>query len=181
MITRQADTLNRKSPKTKTFEWREPDMTLTRRHFLLGIAAGTTAVAGYTALPRDAAAETPRVYAPNDVALGGTDPVAYFTMGKAVQGSPVFTYNYDGARWYFSSEAHRAAFAADPTAYAPQYGGYCAYAVSEGYTATSTPKAWRIVDGKLYLNNSRRIRRRWEKDIATRINNANINWPKVLE
>lgn len=68
-----------------------------------------------------------------------------------------------GAAWCFVSAANKGTFVADPEAYAPQFGGYCAWAVSEGYTASTTPEAWSIVDGKLYLNYSRRIQRRWEK------------------
>ena len=149
-------------------------MTLTKRHFL--VAATALAV-----LPSVAFAKTPATYAEDGIAIDGTDPVAYFTEGAPVKGSSEFTHSYNGATWHFASAANRDAFAADPARYAPQYGGYCAYAVSEGYTASTTPKAWRIVDGKLYLNYSKRIQRRWEKDIPTRITNANANWPKVLE
>ncbi|WP_298857658.1 YHS domain-containing (seleno)protein [uncultured Sulfitobacter sp.] len=152
-------------------------MTLTKRHFLFSAAA----FAGYSALPTMAFAKTPAIYVEDGIAIDGTDPVAYFIQGAPVQGSPEFTYSYNGATWQFSSAANRDTFAADPAAYAPQYGGYCAYTVSEGYTASTTPKAWKIMDGKLYLNYSKRIQRRWEKDIPTRITNANTNWPRVLE
>ena len=84
------------------------------------------------------------------------------------------------ATWRFSSEENRAAFAANPEAYAPQYGGYCAYAVSQGYTASTTPEAWTIVEDKLYLNFSTSVRRRWERDIPGHIAAANANWPDVL-
>ena len=85
------------------------------------------------------------------------------------------------ATWRFSSAANLAAFEADPEAYAPQYGGYCAWAVSQGYTASTDPTAWRIVDGKLYLNYSQGVQRRWEQDIPGNIVKADTNWPKVLE
>ena len=149
-------------------------MTLTKRSFLISAAA-------LAALPATAYAKTPATYAEDGVAIDGTDPIAYFTEGAPVKGSSDFTRSYNGATWHFASAAKRDAFAADPARYAPQYGGYCAYAVSEGYTASTTPKAWRIVDGKLYLNYSKRVQRRWEKDIPTCISNANANWPKVLE
>ena len=86
-----------------------------------------------------------------------------------------------GATWRFSTEANRDAFAANPEKYAPQYGGYCAYAVSEGYTASTTPEAWKIVDGKLYLNYSKDVQKIWEQDIPGRIANGDKNWPKVLQ
>ena len=149
-------------------------MTLTKRHFLISVAS-------FAALPSAVFAATPPVYAEDGIAIDGTDPVAHFTDSAPVKGSSDFSHTYNGATWHFASAANRDTFAADPARYAPQYGGYCAYAVSEGYTASTTPKAWKIVDGKLYLNYSKRVQRRWEKDIPTRITNANANWPKVLE
>ncbi|MEM6666964.1 MAG: YHS domain-containing (seleno)protein, partial [Pseudomonadota bacterium] len=71
-------------------------------------------------------------------------------------------------------------FAANPARYAPQFGGYCAWAVSEGYTAKGDPKHWKVVNGKLYLNYNGRIQRRWEKDIPGHISKGNANWPNVL-
>ena len=71
-------------------------------------------------------------------------------------------------------------FAADPEKYAPQYGGYCAWAVSQGYTASTDPEAWKIVDGKLYLNYSKSVQQTWEQDIPGNIAAGDGNWPKVL-
>lgn len=111
------------------------------------------------------------------LALSGYDPVAYFTDGKAVPGSSEFTFEWMNARWRFASAAHRDAFRADPGRYAPQYGGYCAWAVSQDRTASSDPEAWRIVGGKLYLNYSREIQRTWEADVPGNIRRADANWP----
>ncbi|PWJ16237.1 YHS domain-containing (seleno)protein [Jannaschia seohaensis] len=149
-------------------------MIHTRRAVLIATAAALAAVA----LPRVAAAQS--VYAEGGVAIDGTDPVAYFTEGRPVAGDAAITHDWNGATWRFSTEANRADFAADPEAYAPQYGGYCAWAVAEGYTASTVPEAWEIVDGKLYLNYSRRIQRRWERDIPGNISRADANWPGVL-
>ena len=88
---------------------------------------------------------------------------------------------YDGAVWRFASAENREAFAANPVQYAPQYGGYCAWAVSQGYTASTDPEAWRIVDGKLYLNYSRSVQQKWEQDIPGNITAGDANWPKVLD
>ncbi len=151
-------------------------MTYSRRFVLTGAAA--TPIAAIFA--QAAQAGIAPVYAEKGIAIDGTDPVAYFTEGAPVAGSKDVTVDWNGATWRFSSEANRDAFAADPQAYAPQYGGYCAYAVSEGYTASTTPKAWKIVDGKLYLNYSRRIQRKWERDIPERIASADANWPKII-
>lgn len=87
------------------------------------------------------------------VAIRGYDPVAYFTEGKPVPGNPAVAYSWLGADWYFASEDHKALFIADPVAYAPQYGGLCADGVAYDTATTSIdPNAWRIIDGKLYLN-----------------------------
>jgi YHS domain-containing protein len=115
------------------------------------------------------------------VAVGGHDPVAYFTQGKPVPGSPSLTIEHDGATWRFASAANRDAFKADPQRYAPQYGGYCAWAVSQGYTAKGDPEAWSIVAGKLYLNYNKAVRANWAKEAAANIQRGDANWPKVLE
>ncbi len=114
------------------------------------------------------------------VAVGGYDPVAYFTNGQAIKGSKKITTKVDGAVWRFSSEENRAAFSANPSKYAPQYGGYCAWAVSQGYTAKGDPNAWKIVGGKLYLNYNRSVQKTWAKNTSKNITKANANWPKVL-
>jgi YHS domain-containing protein len=113
------------------------------------------------------------------VALKGHDPVAYFTGQKAVKGSARFTHEWMGARWQFVTAGNRDAFAANPEQYAPQFGGYCAWAVSRGYTADIDPEAWKIVDGELYLNYSKDVQKKWEQDIPKRIEEGNRNWPKL--
>ena len=156
-------------------------MALNRRAFLtLAVAAPAAGLAAPLLGSRTVAAAKPAVYADDGIAIDGSDPVAYFTEGRPVAGKADLTHDWMGVSWRFSSEENRAAFAANPEGYAPQYGGYCAYAVSEGYTASTVPEAWKIVDGKLYLNYSRRIQRRWERDIPGRIAAADANWPSVL-
>jgi hypothetical protein len=81
--------------------------------------------------------------------------------------------------WRFSSAARRDAFAKEPDRYAPQYGGFCAYGVSEGHTAPIDPEAWSIIDGKLYLNYDKQVREDWKKDTEARIRKADQNWPKL--
>jgi YHS domain-containing protein len=97
-----------------------------------------------------------------------------------VRGKPSIALNYGGAQWHFSSAANRKAFKADPDKYAPQFGGYCAYAVSQGYTAKGEPEVWQIVEGKLYLNFSRGVQKIWLRDIPGYIVSAKTNWPSVL-
>ena len=114
-------------------------------------------------------------------AIEGYDPVAYFTEGKPVEGSDDYTYEWRDATWKFASQENLDLFAADPEAYAPQYGGYCAYAVSQGSTASIDPQAWDIVDGKLYLNYSLDVQTRWKNRRGEYIQQADTNWPKILE
>lgn len=111
-------------------------------------------------------------------ALRGYDTVAYFTQGMPVEGSDDFTYEYLGAVWKFSSQEHLELFKANPDKYAPQYGGYCAWAMSNGDTASAEPDLWTIHDGKLYLNYSRRVNQRWKADMVNFIRKADIEWPK---
>ena len=116
----------------------------------------------------------------SDAAIRGYGTVAYFTTGRPTRGDARYTVNWNGAQWNFASVANREAFRANPARYAPQYGGYCAWAVSQGYTAGIDPNAWRIVGGKPYLNYNREIQTRWERDIPGNIAAANRNWPSVL-
>ncbi len=113
-------------------------------------------------------------------AISGFDPVAYFTQGKPVQGVADHAFEHNGATWNFSSAENLALFKGNPDKYAPQYGGYCAYAVSKGKTAPIDPDAWKIVDNKLYLNYNKSIQDRWSADITKSIADGDANWPKVL-
>lgn len=113
-------------------------------------------------------------------AIDGYDPVAYFKESKAVEGSNDFVHEWNDAKWYFSSAENKADFVAEPEKYAPQYGGYCAWAVSQGSSAPTDPKAWKIEDGKLYLNYNQDVQTTWLKDIPGHIKSADKNWPSIL-
>ena len=115
------------------------------------------------------------------VAIKGYDPVAYFTAGKPTQGKKAHSYDWMGATWRFANAKHQKRFRQNPQKYAPQYGGYCAYAVSQGITANIDPQAWRIIDGKLYLNLSPNIQAIWQQDIPGYIAKADANWPKLVD
>lgn len=115
------------------------------------------------------------------VAIDGYDPVAYFTDGKPVEGDGDVTFEWNGATWRFASAEHRDLFSAEPEKFAPQFGGYCAWAVAQGKTASIDPEAWKIVDGKLYLNYSKKIQARWEEDIPGNIEKAEANWPGLVD
>lgn len=120
-------------------------------------------------------------YSEKGVAIRGTDPVAYFTEGKPVQGKAEFTHKWGDATWQFSSAQNRDLFAKNPEKYAPQYGGFCAWAVSQGYTASTDPNAWKIVDNKLYLNYNSAVQWGWEKDISGNVTKGDKNWPGLAK
>ena len=146
------------------------------RRFIIFTAVGVCAAVASASGPK------PPVNQQNGgLALKGYDVVAYAVGGTAVRGNPEFQQSWNGAVWRFSSSENQARFARDPEKYAPQFGGYCAYAVSRGYTADIDPQAWRIVEGKLYLNYSKRVQRLWEQDIPGNIAKGQANWPAVLD
>lgn len=126
-------------------------------------------------------AQKEAIYSTKAGAIAGYDPVAYFVKEMPVKGMEAFTYTWKGVKWCFSSEKNKKTFESNPEAYAPQYGGYCAYAVSQGYIAKTDPQAWKIVDGKLYLNYNPSVQNKWERDQVAYIKLANDNWPKISD
>ncbi|MCY4185134.1 MAG: YHS domain protein [Rhodobacteraceae bacterium] len=122
----------------------------------------------------------PPIYAEDGVAINGYDPVAYIETISAQEGSNEFTHEWMGAIWKFTSQENLDRFVASPEDYAPQYGGYCAYAVAKGHTATTVPDAFTIHHGKLYLNYSKRVERIWRQNMNNFIVKGDENWPGVL-
>ena len=143
--------------------------------------AAVFAVVAASLAPLSAAAVDPVNQSVQGVAVEGTDVVAYFQEGAPREGRSEFEHEWNGATWRFASQAHRDAFAADPERFAPQYGGYCAYAVAKGSTASIDPQAWTIVGDELYLNYSKSIQARWEQDIAGYVAKADVNWPGIRD
>jgi len=121
------------------------------------------------------------IFSTKDGAINGYDPVAYFDNGAPVKGSDSYIYEWSGATWMFSSEDNLATFKSNPEAYAPQFGGYCAYGVSQGGLFKTDPDAWKIVDGKLYLNYNLKFHTKWEDDQANLIEVAETKWPDLIE
>lgn len=115
-------------------------------------------------------------------AVSGYDTVAYFTEGQPVKGDSQWQVEYKGADWYFSSKENLGKFKANPENYAPQYGGYCAWAISaKNDFASAEPDLWAIVDGKLYLNYDAGVKKRWDEDRAGHISTADQNWPNLIK
>jgi len=148
---------------------------------VMKLALVAVATAGVPAAVPAAPTPAPEISVRADgLAAGGYDVTAYFLHATAVRGSAMHQLKYNGATWRFATAEGQARFQADPTAYAPQFGGYCAWAVSQAYLAPGDPTQWKIVDGKLYLNFNARAKELWEADQAAAIRRGHANWPGVL-
>jgi len=141
-------------------------LTLRAACFIAALGLATTVLAG-------------EFFEAGGAAIRGTDPVAYFKENRAVKGAEAYTATYKGSVFRFASAANRDAFTAAPERYAPQYGGFCAYAVAMGYKASIDPDAFTIVDGKLYLNYNKPTEVLWRKDIPGYVKKGDGNWPAV--
>lgn len=125
-----------------------------------------------------ASAQTTAIYKKSfsEDAVSGYDTVAYFTIGEPTPGSDEFSYEYKGATWKFVSQEHMDMFIAEPEKYAPQYGGYCAYAMARGNRASAEPDLWTIHNDKLYLNLNKRVIERWRDKKEEYIEKADQEW-----
>ncbi len=146
-------------------------MHFTRRTALVMLAA---------AVASPALAAQAAIYTKGGLAVSGYDTVAYFTEKKPRKGVAAHSLKWHGATWQFKSAENKALFKADPEKYAPQYGGYCAYAMASGDFVSTNPKAWDIYNGKLYLNYSSIIWAIWNRDKKGYVSRANKRWPTNL-
>lgn len=145
-----------------------------RRLFLLSLLA-------MLALPSAGAADKALLNLDrHGVGIQGYDPVAFFTVKAAVKGKPEFTSEHRGVKYRFHSARNQAAFDAEPEKYEPQFGGYCAYGVAQGKLVDIDPEAFQIVDGRLLLQYSPRVRDDFNKDAAGNLKKADANWPKLV-
>ena len=152
------------------------------RRAFMSMAVGLVAAGAFLA-GGHAVADQPAVFTGlvAGTGAGGYDVVAYQRQGAAVPGDPALTHSHDGIAYRFANAEHRDAFAAAPGRYLPQFGGYCAWAVANGYTAKGDPEAWSVVDGRLYLNYSKAVRDQWSRDVPGNIARGEANWPGVLD
>lgn len=148
-------------------------MPVTRRVFFSGLAA-------VPLVPNMAFAREPDVFQTGGVAINGTDPVVYFTKAMPDTEGNSHRVGWKGADWLFDSAENARTFDATPEAYAPAFGGYCAYAASRGYLAPTIPEAWAIHEGRLFLNASLRARELWLQDRPGNIARGEANWPGIL-
>ena len=131
--------------------------------------------------PLQAHADSPEIYTRmrDNLAVSGYDTVSFFS-GKPQKGNEEITLEYKGARWNFATRANRDLFRTNPEAFAPAYGGYCAWAVAHDKLAKGSPKHWHVKDGRLFLNFNGRIQRKWDKKRDTFITKADEIWPDIL-
>ncbi|SMO66398.1 hypothetical protein SAMN06265380_104219 [Ruegeria faecimaris] len=148
-------------------------MTMNRRFLFGAIAACVIALPAF-------AQDLPVFYRTDGAAMAGYDAVSYFNGETPVRGQPEYAVMWKGAEWHFATAENRDAFEMNPRAYAPQFGGYCAFAMAQGELVSTDPTIWQVIDGRLYLTHSPEIERIWQTDTAAYIREAEAHWPSVL-
>ena len=126
------------------------------------------------------AGELVNVSGASKTAVSGYDPVAFFTDSKPVHGSPSISTRYKGATYLFAAEEHKKLFTSTPEKYLPQYGGFCAYGVGRGKLVEVDINTWQVRDGKLYLNLSPDVLKKFNADIEGNLAKAEKNWPGLV-
>ena len=154
-----------------------------RRLFLatLGAALGAAALTSAPAYAYDENSAISINVDASGLALKGHDPVAYFTASRPTPGLAQFTAQHQGATYRFASAANRDAFSVNPAKYAPAYGGFCAMGIALEKKLDVDPQAWRVVDGRLYLNVSKDVQKRWMDDVPGNLATAEKNWPRLKD
>lgn len=154
-----------------------------RRRVLQGLCAaslGLLALAAHAAPPINTLRNS-LFGGRSDTAINGYDPVAYFTVGKPVQGLDTYTFTWMDAKWKFASQAHLDLFKADPARYAPQYGGYCAYGIAKDSLVKVEPEQFTVRGDKLYLNYDADIQAQWKQDPERYIREADAKFRALLQ
>jgi len=113
------------------------------------------------------------------VGAHGYDPVAFFTQRKAIRGDPSRQSAYGGAIYYFQSAADKDIFDKDPAKYAPQYGGYCAMAMTMGQLEDADPNYFFVHDNKLLLQRNEKAHMMFSKDLKANHKKADDNWARL--
>lgn len=152
-----------------------------RRAFLTAAAVTVATVGAYMVWPSTPSVANQKIFtgSTDGIAINGYDTVAYHTQGKPVLGKAEHTHNWGGTVWHFTSAENAELFSANPQKYAPQYGGYCAFAAAQGYVAKTEPEAFSVVDGRLFLNYDLSIKKRWDGNKTEFIKSADKNWPEI--
>lgn len=155
-------------------------MRSSRLALALAAAIGLAPSAAAQSVPGQAAAKTLVNVDRQGLAVQGYDPVAFHTQRAALKGDPAITVIHLGATYRFASAANKVAFEADPARYAPAYGGYCAYGVSQGGLFPVDITTAQILDGRLILNKTPQVRELFDRDPRGRIRLAEKEWPDLV-
>lgn len=150
------------------------------RPLLIGLILTVPALGIGPVLAFDPSSPLPVNVEKSGVGLKGYDPVSYFMSDSPVEGDPTITAVHDGTLYAFSSKVNRDAFVVEPERYLPAYGGFCAMAMSFGKKVDIDPKAWKIINGRLYVQANPRAAELWEKDISGNTEKADMKWPLVM-
>lgn len=144
------------------------------------LTAGLFSVASaVAATPALASSDPVQTHWSDNLAADGYDVVSFFS-GKPQPGKSDFATRHKGAEWQFISQANLDLFLTNPDMFAPQYGGYCAWAAARGKIAKGDPEFWHVEDGRLFFNFNARIQRRWHRKRATFIRKADTRWPELM-
>jgi hypothetical protein len=115
------------------------------------------------------------------LAIGGFDPVAYFTDAQPLVGQPGFEAAEAGAIWRFRNEGNRAVFVAHPEIYGPQFGGYDPTDVARGVALAGDPRFWLISGQRLFLFGRAESRDAFAADPVRFAREARQRWPGLKE
>jgi YHS domain-containing protein len=126
-------------------------------------------------------AQKSSIFQTNEGSLKGYDVVAFYKDSAAIKGNTAFSYSWQNATWYFKNAENLEAFKTNPEQYAPQYGGYCAYGVSDNHKAPTEANTFTIINGKLYFNYNQKVKTYWQKNTDQRIAKANELWPTIKD
>jgi YHS domain-containing protein len=151
-------------------------ISLHRRALFGAMLTSSLALAGGAAVAFDPKSTAAVNTDASGVALRGHDPVAYFTVGKPTAGAQTFQSKFDGATYQFASAENKTAFDKEPAKFAPQYGGFCAFAAAKNAKFDADPTVFKIVDNKLYMNVNPDVAVKWNADVPGHIKAADANW-----
>lgn len=147
---------------------------------LFAALALTLGLGGLLAGGSEAEAGTLYISVEEGVAIGGYDPVSFFLSAHPQEGRADHVLMWKGAVWRFASDENRLRFESNPRAYAPRFGGHCAYGIARGHVVAGDPLIWEIVDGRLYMFNSQRAVEQWHEAQAALIHEASDHWPEIM-
>jgi YHS domain-containing protein len=159
------------------------NISISRRLVLSAFAVSIAGIASLplTALAYDEASGSAINLDAKHIGLKGYDPVAYFSAGAPTLGDARYSAKHEGATYHFATAENRHKFVADPARYVPQFGGFCAMGVALEKKLDGDPQAWRVVDGKLYLNVNKDIQKKWLENVPGNLKTAQENWPSIKD